>query len=221
VCPAGARKPGWRLAWVLLLAGAAPAASLDLTSAIRGIEQRYNRPRTMALRFEQTYRVPGRPPRTESGKLYLRRPRRMRWDYENPPGKLFLSDGNDVYFYSPAANRVEKMPLKRSGDLRTPLAFLMGRVNLRRDFREFRSRPEGADLHITALPKSDRAPYARVEFVVNSSHQIRRLVVVGQDRSVMEFRFAEEKVNPPLRAGLFQFHLPEGAEFVDLSQEMQ
>jgi len=202
VCPAGARKPGWRLAWVLLLAGAAPAASLDLTSAIRGIEQRYNRPRTMALR-------------------YLRRPRRMRWDYENPPGKLFLSDGNDVYFYSPAANRVEKMPLKRSGDLRTPLAFLMGRVNLRRDFREFRSRPEGADLHITALPKSDRAPYARVEFVVNSSHQIRRLVVVGQDRSVMEFRFAEEKVNPPLRAGLFQFHLPEGAEFVDLSQEMQ
>ncbi len=204
---------------VWTLAGAAPAIGLELSEAIAGIERRYNAPKTMQLLFEQTYTWQGRPPRTERGKLYLQKPRRMRWQYEVPAGKLFLSDGEHVFFYSPNANRVEKMPLKESGDLRTPLAFLMGRLELRRDFREFRSRPEGADLHITAIPKSDQAPYARVEFLVASDFRIRRLVVTGQDRSVMEFRFFEERLNPRLDPGLFVFQAPPDAEFVEMRGE--
>ncbi len=192
------------------------AGAMDLSSAIRGIEKRYNRPKTMELVFEQTYTGQGRPPRTESGKLYLKKPRRMRWEYENPPGKLFLSDGKDIYFFSPTANRVEKMPLKESGDMRTPLAFLMGRLDLHRDFREFRTHPEGDRLHITAIPKSKKAPYTEVVFVVNSSFQIRRLSIHGQDGSVMEFRFSGEKVNPPLAGQLFHFVMPAGAEFVEM-----
>ena len=221
VCLSAGRKAGWRLACAFLFTWPVLVAATDLTSAITGIEERYNRPRTMQLVFRQTYTAQGHPPRTESGKLYLQKPRRMRWDYDIPAGKLFLSDGKDVYFYSPAANRVEKMRLKQSGDLRTPLAFLMGKLDLRRDFREFRSRPEGEDLHITALPKSDQAPYTRVEFVVNSSHRIQRLVVAGQDRSLMEFHFSEEKINPPLETGLFGFRMPASAEFVDLTEEAQ
>ena len=30
-------------------------------------------------------------------KLTLRKPGRMRWDYQQPPGKLFVSDGKTVY----------------------------------------------------------------------------------------------------------------------------
>jgi outer membrane lipoprotein carrier protein len=204
---------------VCLAALPALAAELSVSSAIEGVENHYNRPRTIQLGFRQTYKAPGRPPRTESGDLYLRRPRRMRWDYRVPAGKLFLSDGDSAYFYSPASNRVEKMPLKRSGDLRTPLAFLLGRVDLRRDFREFRSRPEGNDLHIAALPKSKKSPYTQVDFLVTPEFRIRRLVVHGQDQSLMEFDFSGETVNPRLDAELFKFEMPEGAEFVELTAE--
>lgn len=188
-------------------------------SAIDGIEQRYNSPRTMELLFEQTYRGLGRPPRAESGRLYLRKPRRMRWEYAEPAGKLFLSDGQDVYFYSPSSNRVEKMRLKESGDLRTPLAFLMGRVDLRRDFEKFVSRPEGEALRITAFPKSEKAPYSQVEFLVEDGFRIAELVVTGQDQTVMSFRFSGEQVNPALEAGLFEFTMPPGAEFIELIDE--
>lgn len=207
------------LLFLSALAGSAPAAALDLSAAIAGIEDRYNAPKTIQLLFEQTYTWQGRPPRTERGKLYLRKPRRMRWEYSAPAGKLFLSDGQFAYFYSPNTSRVEKMPLKESGDLRTPLAFLMGRLDLRRDFREFRSRPQGPDLHITAIPKSDRAPYTQVEFLVAADFRIRRLVVTGQDRSVMDFRFSEERINPPLDPGLFVFHMPPDAEFVEVTED--
>ncbi len=193
------------------------AAGLDVSSAIEGVEKRYNRPRTMQLSFSQTYTWQGRPPRTESGNLYLRKPRRMRWEYDTPAGKVFLSDGKDVYFYSPTAHRVEKMPLKESGDLRTPLAFLMGRLDLRRDFREFRSRPQGGNLHVIALPNSKKSPYEHVVFVVTPEFRIEELVIRSEDGSVMEFEFSAEKVNPPLDADVFQFEVPEGAEFVELS----
>ncbi len=169
----------------LLLAAASAAWAINLDAAISGIEDRYNSAKTMQVLFEQTYTGNGRRPMTESGVLYLRQPRRMRWDYSLPKGKLFVSDGKYAYFYSPSSNRVEKMLLKESGDMRTPLAFLMGRLDLRRDFKEFRTKPVGDNLRIVALPTSKKAPYDRVTFVVTPEFQIAQLEVSGQDGSVM------------------------------------
>jgi len=203
-----------------MLAGAvlpAIAGALDIPAAIKGLEARYNRPKTMQLLFNQKYTYQGRPPRSESGTLFLSKPKRMRWDYEDPAGKLFLSDGKSIYFYSPSTRRVEKMPLRESGDMRTPLAFLIGRLDLRRDFREFRSRPEGEDLYLSALPSSKKAPFTKVDFLITPECRIKRLVIVGQDQSLMEFEFSAERINPPLRDGLFEFEMPPGAEFVEMT----
>jgi len=192
----------------------------DVSKFLDGIEARYNRPQTLQLLFEQTYAAQGRPPRTEQGVLYLRKPGRMRWEYHVPAGKLFLTDGEFAYFYSPTANRVEKMPMRDSGDLRTPLAFLIGRVDLRRDFREFRSRPEGGLLRITALPRNERAPFRSVTFLVGENFEILRLEVEGEDASTMSFRFSEERLNPPLARDLFRFEPPPGAELVEVRGQL-
>lgn len=202
--------------------GAVPGIrAADIGKILDGIEARYNRPQTLQLLFEQTYTAQGRPPRTERGVLYLRKPGRMRWEYHVPAGKLFLTDGEFAYLYSPAANRVEKMSMKDSGDLRTPLAFLVGRVDLRRDFREFRSRPEGGLTHITALPRSPRAPFRSVSFLVGENLEILRLEIHGEDGSTMSFRFSEERMNPPLARELFRFEPPPGAELVEVRGQLQ
>ena len=169
--------------------------------------------------FEQSLTGTGRIGRVESGVLYLHKPGRMRWEYHNPNGKLFLSDGKNVYFYSPATNRAERSKLKESEDMRAPLAFLMGRIDFHRDFREYRTWPEGADTHMVAAPKSDKAPYTSVEFVVNPSFQITFLKVTGHDRSEMLFKLSHEQVNPPIDDKLFQFTLPSGAELVDVNDQ--
>jgi outer membrane lipoprotein carrier protein len=191
-------------------------AATDLPSLLRKVEARYNSPRTMQLSFEQSLTGQGRITRTESGILYLQKPGRMRWDYQAPEGKVFLADGKYVWFYSPSAGRVERSPMKESDDLRAPLAFLMGRLDFNRDFKEFRTRPEGEDLYIVATPKSDRAPYTSVEFLVTPDHRIRLLKVIGQDNSVMTFQLKDEKKNPKLDAGLFRFQAPAGVEVVEV-----
>ena len=73
--------------------------------------------------------------------MTLRKPGRMRWDYSEPSGKLFLSDGKDVYLYTPDANRVEKTKLKASEDMRAPLAFLLGKLDFSKEFRDFSVTP--------------------------------------------------------------------------------
>ena len=184
---------------------------------LKAVELRYNRARTIQVLFEQSYRVQGRRPIIERGELSLRKPGRMRWQYSSPEGKLFVSDGKKVFLYSPATNRVETMALKASDDMRAPLAFLLGKLDFRRDFQKFVSRPEGSDVRIIAEPKSNKLPYTRVEFVVSPRHEIRYLHITGQDHSVMEFRFTDEKLNPSLPDQVFRFQPPPGAEVVDVA----
>ncbi len=190
----------------------------DLKPLLKQVEKRYNSAKTIQVLFEQTYTAQGRPARTEKGELSLRKPGRMRWEYSQPAGKLFQSDGKFVYFYSPATNRVEKTPLRESEDMRAPLAFLLGKLDFDRDFTNYRSRTDAAGTTIQALPKNERLPYTSVDFTVSPQAEITRLRVTGQDNAVVEFRFAQERINPALSDKLFQFKLPAGAELVNADQ---
>ena len=194
------------------------SVAADLPKVLKDVEIRYNHTKTLEVRFDEIYQAQGRT-RNEAGNLFLRKPGRMRWQYTNPPGKLFVSDGKAVYFYSPDTNRAEKMKLKETEDMRAPLAFLLGRLEFNRDFGRYSYRQEGSALFITAVPKSDKLPYREVSFVVTQDSRIERLIVRGQDSSVLDFSFSGEKVNPPINDQMFRFQLPKGAELVDSSDE--
>jgi outer membrane lipoprotein carrier protein len=193
----------------------ARAAAPNISEILDGVEKRYNRVRTLQVFFEQTYDAPRRGPRTETGELFLRKPGRMRWEYSSPKGKLFISDGKTVWLYTPDLNRVERTKVKESDDLRAPLAFLLGRVDFERDFKRFLSRQKNGQTWITAEPKSDRLLFRDIEFRVGPQFQIEELIITDQMNSVMSFRFASEKVNPPLNDRLFAFQPPAGAEVIE------
>jgi outer membrane lipoprotein carrier protein len=203
------------IAALSLLAGLNWAAAPDVMDVLKGVELRYNRAQTVDVLFEQTFTAPRRGPKTERGELFLRKPGRMRWQYTAPAGKLFVSDGKYIYLYTPSTRRVERSKVKESDDMRAPLAFLLGRLDFQRDFKRFVSRPRGEDLSIAAEPRSDRAPFTQVEFLVSPAFEIRALEITGQDNSVMQFRFRDEKLNPALGDKLFRFEAPAGAETVE------
>lgn len=200
----------WLAAWPA-------AAPTDISAVLAGVENRYNRAKTLRVAFSETY-VQGRTRRTESGMLYLRKPGRMRWEYSNPPGKLFVSDGKFLYLYTPDSNRVERSKAKETEDMRAPLAFLLGKLNFRRDFGRFTFRAEGEDTYVKAEPSNANLPYSLVEFVVTPDYRIKQVRVTGQDRSVLDFSFSNEAVDPALDASLFTFRTPPGAEVIELSE---
>ena len=196
---------------VSLVVGTALSADTSLTRTLKAVEDRYNRVQTLQLTFSEGYRAQGKIRKPETGTLFLRKPGRMRWQYTSPAGKLVLADGKYLYVITPDSDRVQKMKAKETEDMRAPLAFLLGRLHFEKDFQNFQARPEGADTWITAEPKSPDLPYTKVEFQVTPQFLIRRLQVTGQDYSVLDFQFDQEKVNPSLDAKLFQFQAPPGA----------
>lgn len=200
----------------LVCAGGGWAESRPLAEVCKAVESRYNGARSLTAHFDQRYHAPGRLPRAESGELALRKPARMRWDYASPAGKSFLCDGKWIWFYSPAARKVERSALRETDDFRAPLAFLLGKLSFHREFGQLTLRESGSDTVIEASPKTGRLPYSRVEFSIAPDNQIRRVVVTGQDQSVMEFVFTDEKLNASVAESTFRFVAPPGVPVVEV-----
>lgn len=197
----------------LFLAVAVPGWSLPVTE---GVERRYNSLRSLTAKFDESVSYNGRVRRQESGTLYLLRPRRMRWEYTQPAGKLFVSDGKMFYLYSPNSNQVQKIKPKEAEDLRAPLAFLLGKLNFGKEFGPTAARTTGEGIELTAAARSPQEAYTQAVFLIDpDSFRIRRISVHGQDGQVTEFVFSGETLNPSLETRLFQFQPPPGAEIVE------
>src|SRR5262245_34599351 len=96
----------------LLLAAAisapsAQAAQEGLTDLVQRIERHYDAVNDFEAEFTQSYeRRLLRRKVEEKGKVSVKKPGRMRWEYRVPEEKLFVTDGAKTYFYLPAENQV-------------------------------------------------------------------------------------------------------------------
>jgi outer membrane lipoprotein carrier protein len=205
-------------AWIAFphSAQAADTSTSEIARLTKGVEDRYNRIDSLQVAFAESYTNKGRK-KTEKGELYLRKPGRMRWEYSTPAGKLFGSDGKYAYSYYPDQNRFEKMSLKGAEDMKAPLAFLLGKLQFDKEFRDFRTLPDGPSTFLTVTPKSDKLPYTEVTFLVDPNFTIRWLNVKGVDGSQLDFAFNSEKRNPPIAESMFKFAPPFGVIYSDLS----
>ena len=194
------------------------AAGGGVDDLLKRVESRYNHAKTLQVAFQEQYTRPGEIRRTQSGTLVLRKPGRMRWDYTEPKGQQFLSDGKFLYLYTPESNQVEKTKMQETADMRAPLAFLLGKLNFSKEFRNIQGTPEGAGMRIRAEPKTENLPYSAVEFVVTDQGIIREVKVTAFDKSILDFTFDQEKMDPPVDAKLFEFHMPAGARLADEGQ---
>ena len=211
----------FRLSLALLVVSAF-AADAPLTTVLKDVEYRYNHAKTLQVLFTEQYTPKGEIQRTESGVLMLRKPGRMRWEYMQPEGvkgKLVVSDGSFLYIYTPADNRGQKRSLKESmaEEMQAPLAFLLGKLNFDKEFKNIQAHPEGGDLRITGEPKDENLPYSSVDFVVTPQNQIRKLRITLPGYT-LEFAFTMEKMDPALDAKLFVFQLPPGAQWDEASR---
>lgn len=212
---------GLLLAAVSQIVVAAPAtpqpSAVDL---LQGIESKYNRLRSVRMRFQQLYRQGRQTLRREEGTLYLSKPGQMRWEYETPEPKLFLSDGQKLLLYVPSENRMTETQLKNSGDLRTPLSLLLGQLRLQEEFDEIIQGPfdlpplEAGNTVLKATPKHFEGRLEWVVFEINPKSEIRRIIVAEPGGMQTEFRFEQEERNIPVAASLFRFEPPSGTEIV-------
>ncbi|HYL12203.1 MAG TPA: outer membrane lipoprotein carrier protein LolA, partial [Terriglobales bacterium] len=117
------------------------AAQPNVHAVAEAVDNYYNHLRSLQAEFTEVYRGNGME-RTESGTLWLKKPRKMRWEYRSPREKLFVSDGQDAWFYVPGEQQARKEPFRKLEDLRSPLGFLLGKTKLEKELRGLSLAPD-------------------------------------------------------------------------------
>lgn len=185
----------------------------ELGQLVQRIESRYGRMRGLAADFEQVYRAPGMRERRERGRLFLQRPGRMRWEYDPQPGKLFIVNGREVWFYSPADREATLADRNGSSDARYPFLFLLGQQNLRREFRSIAFAEETVDEALRTLrlmPARAARELREISLTVRQSGEIVRLRFTdeaGASSEVTLSNISENFIAPP---SAFEFRPPPG-----------
>jgi len=210
--------------WLVMAAVTLPcfarfACGQDIHQLARAVDGHYNHLRSLQADFTEIYRGEGSE-RVESGTLWLKKPRKMRWEYRSPKEKLFISDGRAVWFYLPSERQLRKTTLRKLDDLRSPLAFLLGKTKLENELRGLSKivdqSPLGAgNTLLRGVPKEMAGQLNEVQLEITPSDQIVRIVLLEADGATTEFRFAGWQENPELNDSRFQFTPPPGVETVE------
>src|SRR5512146_3334677 len=120
------------------------------------VDRHYNALSSLRTEFTEIYRGGGIS-RSESGVMYLKKPGRMRWDYQVPQKKVFLTDCKTAWFYVPGEKQARRTSVKNLDDFRSPLRYLLGHSKLEKEFHDLKVVTTGAgaapnDVVLSGIP---------------------------------------------------------------------
>jgi outer membrane lipoprotein carrier protein len=211
---------GLLLATIVLWTQPGPLAAQPAADALaRSVQAHYQQVKDFTASFEQAY-VGGALKRrsVERGTVAIRKPGRMRWDYEAPERKLFVSDGTRMYFYVPADKQVRVSAMPAAGRVPTPILFLAGRGDLLRDFKVEEVPPPAGATGARALrlrPVRPEPEYDTLTLVVDgTSYAMRQMIVVDAQGGTSTFSFTNLRENVGVADSRFVFTMPKGVDVV-------
>jgi outer membrane lipoprotein carrier protein len=194
------------------------AQATDIKALAAAVDAHYNHLQSLQAEFTELYRGAGIE-RTESGTLWLKKPGKMRWEYRSPREKLFVSDGKAAWFYVPEDRQARKADAKKLEDIRSPLAFLLGKTKLEKELTGLSVASDltplqPGDTVLRGVPQGLADRVSEIVLEVTGENQIVRILIQEVDGAETEYRFSEQKENLALADGRFEFRPPEGTETV-------
>ena len=206
-------------------AGSPHTAPIGEKELVRRFEARYRNARSLQVSFLERYSEQGKTVRMDAGTAYFRRPGKMRWEYESPEAKVFVSDGRTVWFYVPADRTAMRGTVKEDADERTPLALLTGNPRLARlCAKVVLGQPAEAatagNQVLHCQPRGTKqSPQGAGEIlleIVPETGELSRVRVEEAGGSAVEFSFSKWKKNVPMEDSLFHFAPPLGVAIVNV-----
>jgi outer membrane lipoprotein carrier protein len=181
---------------------------------VRKVDDHYNHLSSLRAHYTESYAGMGMN-RTEDGTLLLKKPGRMRWSYSAPVGKVFVLDGKFAWFYTPGDAQATRVPAKELDDLRSPLRFLLGHTQLKKELDGLTVVADGAGFRISGVPKGMAQRVKLLSLWVTAAGAIERMKLEEVDGAVTEFAFSGMQENVPVKDADFSFVPPNGVSVVE------
>lgn len=207
----------------------APAPEgLDAEEIAERIQKYYKETKDFQAEFTQVYTdVAAGEKKTNWGKVYFKKPGKMRWDYYESEElgerkKTLVSDGELFWVYELEFKQVFKQCLEDS-QLPTSLKFLMGEGNLVEDFDiEFSDASTASAPELILEPKKPTPKYKKVHFRVDPErYRVAKTTVFDPYGNTNEINFGEPRLNQNLPDSGFAFEPPEGARLLNPEKDCE
>jgi chaperone LolA len=203
------------------LTPAASAAAPSVDEVVARVEATCARVEDLSARFHQTAtnRSLGQV-QEASGVFLMKRPGKMRWEYQKPEARLFMSDGKTLWAYSPADRQVVVQDVGEAFASRMPLSFLAGDCQLRREFavsavENAATRDATSFMILDLRPKHPEGGIARMLLEVSlQTYTVEKTTVFDAAGNTTVIALTGLKLNSGLSDQQFQFTPPAGVTVV-------
>jgi outer membrane lipoprotein carrier protein len=194
---------------------------LDL---VNKVDSRYEDIRDLQAEFFQETKIEGFETQLSSrGRVLLKKPGMLRWDYVEPSVEQIFVDGDQVLVYTPEHRQVVKANLTQIAASKAPLALLQGAGRLAEQFDVLPTKDEGFRQDdpplITLVPKpeeKERSAVTRVVLEIDlSSYLIKQMDLHEISGNISTLRFSNIKVNQGIDTAQLQLEIPEDVVIVD------
>jgi outer membrane lipoprotein carrier protein len=197
---------------LLALALAAPPAAGDAAALAREVQAYYDRTRDLEARFVQTYTYAsfGRS-QTSRGTLRVKKPGKLRWDYEAPAKKTVLVNGSRLVQWEPEVNQAYVDEHFDATALSAAVTFLVGQGRLDKEFRP----STDAEGRLVLTPRQSDGRVREVVLTVGEGGVVTATRVVDGSGNTNALEFKDVKRNPGLKDGVFELQLPSDVHYIE------
>jgi outer membrane lipoprotein carrier protein len=196
-------------------------AGMSADDVARRVQKFYKKTSDYHARFEQTYTdVAAGAEKTSQGRVYFKKPGKMRWDYYADDGKgrtkVLVSDGASFWIYEYEFKQVFKKCLADS-QLPTSLKFLMGQGDLIKEFNiSFADESTAEKPVLNLVPKVPTSKYERLVFELNpKTFQVEQTTIYDPYGNTNRIEFSNAKINKNLPDSGFEFKPPKSARLLN------
>ena len=199
-------------------------ARKEVREVVKRLQSRYEKTKDLQADFTQKTTIEGfERPMTSSGKVYIKKPGRLRWTYLEPSAEDIYVDRDDVKVYVPEHKQVLVGKLTHMAASRAPLELLQGAAKLDASFdaepTSGKSRGVGGIRLVTLVPKSQESQaHGTVQKIVvevfPKTYFIRSLSLYEVSGNVSNFEFSSLQSNLGLDDDLFVPKFPPDVEVV-------
>jgi outer membrane lipoprotein carrier protein len=197
--------------------GALGPTVLDAAEVMEGVQRFYQSTSDFKATFKQTYlfKVYGRT-QVSGGRVFFKKPGKMRWDYDTPVPKLFVSDGQMLWVYEPQESQAFRRSL-RSSQLPVALTFMSGRGRLADEFApKLLPPPSPTEYLLDLVPKTSSGDYQSLQLRIDrKTFAVVASTVVDPVGNTNTVEFTNFETNKGLPDKGFDFTPPAGVRVLE------
>lgn len=190
----------------------------EVREVVKQLQARYEKTKDLQADFTQKTIIEGfERPITSSGKVYIKKPGRLRWNYLDPSVEDIYVNRDDIKVYVPEHKQVLVGKLTQMAASKAPLELLQGAAKLDESFdiepTPGKGRGVGGIRLLTLLPKSREGEVGRslqriVLEVFPKTYFIRTISLYEVSGNVASFEFSSLQPNMGLGDSIFDLKLP-------------